>query len=164
MDEYEKSPQSSPPDEGYQQPPPQDWGKQAPPPEQPPQQQQQWQEPPPQQYQQPPSTPMFSAEGIQKTLGMMLLIGVVIILVGSILVAASGYIERDSVGSMNLARNLNATGILLGAVGLSLPAMISSFAIFSIKDLSEKQIQMLVFVIGASLVGFAVLINAVAVL
>ncbi len=105
---------------------------------------------------------MFSSEGINKAMGMALLIGVVIMLVGAILVASSGFIEVDDQDSANLRRNLDAAGVLIAAIGVFLPAIITSFALFKVDDLSEEQTMKLVLIAAACLLGLAILANATA--
>ncbi len=116
--------------------------------------------PPPPGYAQqgygPAPEPFFRASNLQKILAMFLLLGVIVLLVGAILTAASDFTEVDDSDSEDLARNLDAAGHLVGAIGLFLIALLAVFLpMLLITDLSDKQKTLLMYIMVAVIIGFA---------
>lgn len=138
--------------------PPSKEAESAPPPEQPP--------PgygPPPAYG-PPPEPFFRANNLQKILAFGLLFGIIILLVGAILSASSGFISVDPEDDLDdqkddqdLIGNLAASGQLVGAIGLFIIALFVILPLLQINDLSDKQRKLLMLLMMAVIIGFAFL-------
>ncbi|MCK5561182.1 MAG: hypothetical protein KAJ51_11330 [Thermoplasmata archaeon] len=111
----------------------------------------------------PPPEPFFRANNLQKILAIGLLLGIIILLVGAILSASSGFIKfdekdlKDAQDDKDLARSLGAAGQLVGAIGLFIIALFVILPLLLIHDLSDKQRKMLILLMMAIIIGFAFL-------
>ncbi len=138
---------------------PQEGGSQQPREGQPPQQRVQQQPPQPSHQRQPPRRQQtFSPERLNKTLGMALVIGVILLFIGAILVSSSGFIETKDQDDWNLKRNLNAVATLLSSIGLLAIGGAAAWAFYQADQLAEKQKMFLILLVVGTIVGFAILL------
>lgn len=118
---------------------------------------------PPQGYY-PPPQPLFTSGSLQRLLAVGILICVIMLFVGSMLTAGGMYVKTEDSGARDLKRNLAASGVLLGAIGLFLLGLFATLAFMQIHDLSDQQKQGILILMAAIFIGFAMLINTIAVL
>lgn len=108
----------------------------------------------------PPPEPFFRANNLQKILAIGLLLGIIVLLIGAMLTASADFIKidaKDPEDDLDLQRNLDASGHLLGGIGLFLTALFVLLPLLLIHDLSEKQQKLLMLLMMAIIIGFAFL-------
>ncbi|MFP3872753.1 MAG: hypothetical protein ACOC55_00325 [Candidatus Natronoplasma sp.] len=102
---------------------------------------------------------------LKRTLGMILIFGIIILLVGAILISVSGFIDpdpddpEDRQDAMDNIRYLRTAGSLLISIGVFLPAIGSAYLLYSKYGLSDQEKLILVIVASASMIAFALVIN-----
>ena len=118
---------------------------------------------PPQQgyYQPPPKPPMFTPEGFPRILAFGLLIGIILLFVGSMIFVSAAYMDPDEEDNADkrddaydFQRNLYASSRLFGAIGLLLTGIFVILPLVLIKGLSTNQRFMLIVIISAIIIGF----------
>jgi len=101
----------------------------------------------------------FTSERLNKTLGMALVLGVILLFVGGILVSTAGFIEVEERDDWNLKRNLNAVATLLSSFGLVVIGGAASWAYYQGDQLTEKQKMFLILLVIGTVIGFAILLT-----
>jgi cytochrome bd-type quinol oxidase subunit 1 len=76
------------------------------------------------------------------------------------LATGAKYIEVEKEDDADFQRNLSASGHLMAGVGLFIVALFVLLPFLMIRDLSEKQKNMLVLLLIAILIGFTVLASS----
>lgn len=114
----------------------------------------------------PPAKPMFTPEGMPKILAIGILIGIILLFVGSMIFVAASYMDpseeedaEDRDDAYDLQRNLYTSSRLVGAIGLFLTGIFTVLPLMLIKDLSTTQRIMLIGIIAAIIIGFTLIIQ-----
>lgn len=109
----------------------------------------------------PPRQPMFTPQGMPKIVAIGILIGLILLFVGSMISVGAGFMdpsEEDDAEKQDdqrdLQRNLVNTSRLVNAIGLFLAGLFVILPLMLIKDLSTNQRIMLVILLVAIIVGF----------
>ena len=112
----------------------------------------------------PPREPMMTAGRLHKFMAIGIIIGIIILFVGTLLIISANYMdptdERDADDvekASDLQRNLATTGGLINGIGLFLMGMFLVLPLMIIQDLSNKQRMMLVIILAAVIIGFSFL-------
>jgi hypothetical protein len=108
----------------------------------------------------PQADPFFSAKNLHKILAIGLLIGIICLFIGAMAAAGGKFIKVEKEDDADLQRNLSAVGHLMGGVGLFLVALFVLLPFLMIKDLSDKQKNMLILLFIAILIGFTILASS----
>jgi hypothetical protein len=122
--------------------------------------------PPPPSYQQgyypPPKPPLFTPEGLPKIVAIGILLGIILLFVGSMLYVSAYYMDpseeddaekRDD--AVDFQRTLLASSVLMNAIGLLLAGIFVILPLMLIKNLKTNQRLMLIALIAAIIIGFA---------
>ncbi|MEF8874533.1 MAG: hypothetical protein V5A88_07685 [Candidatus Thermoplasmatota archaeon] len=115
--------------------------------------------------QQQPQSRRQTRGDIKHTLGMILILGVIILLTGAMLISVSGFIDPnpDDAGDRDDAfdniRYLRAIGSLLITIGVFIPAIGSSYLLYSRYNLSDQEKLILCMIVSASIITFGLVIN-----
>lgn len=99
----------------------------------------------------------FSANNLNKTLGMILVIGVILLFIGGILVSTAGFLDADDTDNRNTKQNLHAVATLLSSIGLVAIGGAASWAYYQSDRLTEKQELFLMLLVIGTMIGFAIL-------
>jgi hypothetical protein len=105
-------------------------------------------------YYPPPRKQMFSSKDLTKELSTGLLIGIIILFAGAILRACANttIVEYDYVKYLQIGSQI------VGAAGLFIMGLFVVLPIMNVKDLSDTQKLPLFILLGAIIIGFALLI------
>jgi len=93
--------------------------------------------------------------GLPKMVGIGILICVIMLFLGTLLTAGALYIKDD----IDLQRNLLATTVLVGGIGLFILGLFASIAFLGKKNLSEHQLKLLVILLAITIFALAILIR-----
>jgi hypothetical protein len=126
--------------------------------------------PPQSQYppQYPPPQPLFSKDNVTKMMTLGLIIGIICLFIASMLVAGGkltdvtyDFDDQDDRDKYNDAIDFQNTmfgaAILMAGIGLFLISIFLMLPLLLIRDLDDKQKKFIIFLIGAVIIGFALL-------
>lgn len=101
----------------------------------------------------PPAEPMMTARNMHRILAIGVLIGVIILFVGTLLIVSSAYVTDD----WELQNNLHTSGRLIDGIGLFLTGLLLAIPLMVIRDLTVKQRALLVIILAAVIIGFTLI-------
>ncbi len=112
----------------------------------------------------PPPRPFFSADNINKFVGLGLLMGIILLFIGTMmngsasLVKLEGLSGDDYEDARDLQRNLYGGGIIIDGIGLFIISFFILLPLLLIRDLGDKQRYILILIAAAVIVGYTILI------
>jgi hypothetical protein len=109
------------------------------------------------QPQYPPPQPMFTPQNVPKLMALGLLLGIILLFIGSMLTAGGHYVKLEDEDDYDLQRNMLASGNLVAGIGLFIGALFFIIPLLMIRDIEEKHKTLLVLLLAAIIVGFALL-------
>ncbi len=110
-------------------------------------------------YPQTPRKALFTTENIPSFMGLGLLIGIILLFVGTMITAGGMYVDVESLDSddADLKRNLLASGVLIDGIGLFLAAIFIVLPLLLVKNIGDKQKTFMILLLGAIIIGFSLL-------
>ncbi len=114
-------------------------------------------------YDRPPSYPqptrkqLFTTENTPSFMGLGLLIGIILLFIGTMFTAVGMFVEVESSDDEDLQRNLLASGVLIDGIGLFLAAIFIVLPLLLVKNIGDKQKTFMILLLGAIIIGFALL-------
>lgn len=112
----------------------------------------------------PPRPSFFSAENFNKLVSLALLIGIICLLIGTMCTVGArltkidyGDDADDREAAEDQQRNLYGASVLLDGIGLFIIALFLFLLLMSSRDLTEKQVIVLIILMAAVIIGFTLL-------
>jgi hypothetical protein len=119
--------------------------------------------PPPQQAQYPPSyppqAPLFSQQNVYKLLSLGILIGIILLFIGSLMNGAGTLVEPDSESNQDTKRNLHGWATIVDGIGLFIISIFILLPLLLIRDLENKQRTILIILIAAIIIGYTFIMS-----
>jgi hypothetical protein len=112
----------------------------------------------------PPREPMMTAERLHRFMAIGILIGILILFVGTLLIVSANFMDPyeetdpdDLDNALDLQRNVGTSGGLINCIGLFLMGIFIVLPLMIIRELSDKQRAMLVIILASVILGFSFL-------
>jgi hypothetical protein len=113
----------------------------------------------------PPPQPMFSKENVTKLITLGLMIGIICLFIASLLAAGGkltdmtyDFDEQDKYqDAIDFQNTMYGSAVLMAGIGLFLISIFLMLPLLVIKDLDDKHKKLIIFLIGAVIIGFALL-------
>jgi uncharacterized membrane protein len=108
---------------------------------------------------------MFSKENVTKLITLGLMIGIICLFIASLLAAGGkltdmtyDFDEQDKYqDAIDFQNTMYGSAVLMAGIGLFLISIFLMLPLLVIKDLDDKHKKLIIFLIGAVIIGFALL-------